>query len=1100
MPTTSKKNVRGRKRSVKSKNKDRVARTKRVIKKVSTRAREKTDTKLDRGKRKRIRKTGLSLIHCPEGFDGSQARPLNTLMTVAKTQELGCRFCKFFQFSAPNGDLREWRKTAIPNIEHECSTWGVLPRGDSVKTRDEYSQFTLKFKCAPEKCDVLFIGEAPGAAEDSRGYAFVGNSGRLMHELLHADTKIGDKFVTRFTNVIRCQPWNTPDGGQKNPTLAEARYCAGFLTNEIVQTEPKMIVTLGALALKTVFGSTGATLKKLDGRIQKLVIEDREVFVFPLYHPAYILRNDHLTPKYIKSLKKLERYLKEIKATGTIKASKARKAKYEIVCDFKRALRIIKGFRESKKKFAYDIETKASFVRRNGKSYPNLHTRKVKIALVGLCNTPGVAYCIPYFHVEVKWTKAQRKKIRKALVRLLEDPEIEKVAQNKKFDNTAFEMYWDAKIPWTAHDTMTDHYILDEEPGTHGLDHLSYEYTPKLAGYKEKIVDAERRFDYDFTRIPLKDGGEYNCLDADATLQISNILDKKLEKDPQLWRVAKNFLRRATPALGTLERNGAMIDLDAAERVREKYVRQNKKIDAELFALPAIQRYQAFRRRKIIQARKSGPDARKTYKGRMSALSAGERKQLKVNLSSVNQIRDILYTHLGYPVSKKTKNNAAATDKSVLIQFAAKYKCRFCELLMERRLNKLIVNTYIDTIVHDVLRMRDGLLHGSFLLHVTVTGRSSSQDPNMQNFPNKGGGDVKRLFISRFNSPYEERATNLLRKADAGELEWDYVIDELRDVGVILDYDYSQIELRILAVFSRDPTMLRIYRDGGDIHLETTLAIFNMSRKQWDALDKGEKKRRRTIAKRVNFGVIYGSGAKGICELLAKENPPIYIEVEEAEQFIVRLFKKYKGAKKWIDNVLARLHKHGELRTVMGRLRRLPEIDSVKASNQKRAERQGPNALIQSAASDITITALTLITELFQIMAKESGLESAVILTIHDSIVFDCKLGEVKQVAEAVEEIMSNISKYGSIIWGDDFDWEWLTTIPVSVDGEIGPNYRDKYEFGQLDPSDPNKIYKAFATSLLGDGKEKNDLSRFVGSLERDEKDFAEAGMEAVYG
>lgn len=1019
-------------------------------------------------------------------------------MAVGQNQEFGCKFCKFYQFSCKSKkDLQDWQGKSVPNVDHECHTWGVKPRGDSEKDRNAWGRITLSFQKAPKTCDILFVGEAPGETEDQKGYAFVGRSGQLMHEVLHSDTKIASKYAVRFTNVVRCWPWRTPNGSQKTPAIPETKHCAGFLTDEIKRTQPKVIVTLGAVALKVVMGSNGASLRKLDGKIREIKVDGRKIYVFPVYHPAYILRNDHLAGDYIDNFRELERSMKKI-AKGKSPRRKIAEGHYEICRSFKRAMRVIREFRKSKKKFAYDIEAKVNFTRRNGETSPNVNVRGAKIALVGLCNEPGKAFCIPYFHREVDWTKQQRKKIKKSLSALLMDNEIPKVAQNKKFDNGAFKVLWGVDIPWEVDDTMSDHYVTDETQGTHSLDHLAYQYATDLAGYKEAIEPLEKQYDYDFTKIPLDQGGVYNCKDVDVTLRVSNKLDKKIEKDPKLWRLAKNFLRRGIAALGVIERNGVMIDLDAAETLRAKYKGQMDRIEKELRGLPVIQKYQAFRRRSLIHKRKRGPKARKTWKARVGKLSAGELKLVKVNFGSPDQVSEILYKHLGYKVTKKTDAHKPSTDKEMLIKFISEKKCRFSELLMEYRLVEKIISTYIDSIVHDVMQMRDGMLHGSYSLTGPVTGRTSSSDPNLQNFPNKGDGDVKRLFISRFRSPYERKVISLLTSAVKGETQWDDVIQELYDVGVILDYDYSQIELRILAIFSQDPVLLKIYREGGDVHLETTLAIFNCSLEEWNSLDKGEKKRRRTIAKRVNFGTVYGSGAAGIVDILAKENPPIYISEDEAQKFIDRLFKKYKGVRRWIDKVLETLHKDEQLRSAMGRLRRLREIGSIDRKNQSRAERQGPNALIQSAASDVTVTSLILLVELFEQMAMEKGLESKVILTVHDSIVFDCKLGEVVMVAEIIEEIMTNIPTYGGIIWGEDFDWSWLERIPIKTEGEIGPNYRDKYEFGSTDEKDPHKLYKAFATALLGDGKPKDDDSRYVGSIEKDENNRLEAQKAAT--
>lgn len=297
---------------------------------------------------------------------------------------------------------------------------------------------------------------------------------------------------------------------------------------------------------------------------------------------------------------------------------------------------------------------------------------------------------------------------------------------------------------------------------------------------------------------------------------------------------------------------------------------------------------------------------------------------------------------------------------------------------------------------------------------------NSSADPNMQNIPNKGASIVKRMIVSRFGKN-----------------------------GCILQGDYSQIELRVLASVSRDKVMLKVYRDGKDIHKETTLSIFPAELKKlgkgtveeiYDSLEESDPathKKMRTVAKRINFGVCYGIGAEGIVNLLRSEG--IVITEEEAAEYIDRFYRKYPGVDRWIKNVRAKLERDEKCVSVYGRTRHLPAVASEDHELVAQAKRQGPNFMIQNPASETTVTACILLSEYI----KKHKMKSRLIMNVHDSIVIDAHRSEVAKLAKVQKTIMENIPKYGKSIWGADFDFSFLKRVPIIADIDVGVNYAD---------------------------------------------------------
>jgi DNA polymerase-1 len=354
--------------------------------------------------------------------------------------------------------------------------------------------------------------------------------------------------------------------------------------------------------------------------------------------------------------------------------------------------------------------------------------------------------------------------------------------------------------------------------------------------------------------------------------------------------------------------------------------------------------------------------------------SAGER----FNINSNPQLRVILFEKLGLPVKKKT-STGASTDASVLQELAEEGH-QLPALLMEYRELAKLESTYLDTLPELILP-RDGRLHTSYNQTVAATGRLSSSDPNLQNIPIRRelGRDIRRGFIP----------------APGWQL---------------IAADYSQIELRLLSHLSHDPAFVHAFSSGADIHRETAAIIFGIP---VDAVTPEMRARAKTI----NFATIYGQGAHALSRQLR-------ISTQEARDFIATYFERFKGVRQYLDGMVAFARDHGYVETIFHRRRYIPELKEKNFNIRAFGERVATNAPIQGSAADLIKIAMIRIHH----RLKKEGLESQMILQVHDELVFEAPETEVGHVSELVREEMEGAA---------------TLSVPLVVDLGVGSNWVD---------------------------------------------------------
>jgi DNA polymerase-1 len=348
------------------------------------------------------------------------------------------------------------------------------------------------------------------------------------------------------------------------------------------------------------------------------------------------------------------------------------------------------------------------------------------------------------------------------------------------------------------------------------------------------------------------------------------------------------------------------------------------------------------------------------------------------NIGSLPQLRQVLFDELKLPSWKKTPKGEPSTDMEVLEDLASRHPLP--KLLIDHRHFAKLKSTYLDAL--SSLADEDGRVHASFNQVVAATGRLSSSDPNLQNIPirSEDGGQIRQAFVAGFPG-------------------WS-----------LLAADYSQIELRILAHYTKDPALVRAFAEDVDVHTAVASRIFGVPEANVDA-------NQRRVAKTVNFGVIYGIKPFGLASRLG-------ITQVEAAAFIDAYFNEYASVEAFMNRTLEGAARDGYVETILGRRRMINGIKNTTGRNLNTAERTAVNAVIQGSAADLIKRAMLEVDR----QIKLEGWKARLLLQIHDELVFEAPDAEVDALARLVRQAM-----VGAIT----FD------VPIQVDVSVGPNWLD---------------------------------------------------------
>jgi len=351
------------------------------------------------------------------------------------------------------------------------------------------------------------------------------------------------------------------------------------------------------------------------------------------------------------------------------------------------------------------------------------------------------------------------------------------------------------------------------------------------------------------------------------------------------------------------------------------------------------------------------------------------------NIKSSQQLGRILFEKFKLPVQKKTKKKTGySTDVNVLTTLAEKHELP--EIILRHRTLAKLKSTYTDALL-DLVHPETGRIHTSYNQTVTATGRLSSSDPNLQNIPIRTdeGMEIRKAFVPR--------------------KDW-----------ILVSADYSQIELRILAHYADDDILIEAFNNDEDIHTRTATEVFQI----FPSFVTSELRRQ---AKVINFGIVYGMSPYGLSKELG-------ISQKMAKTYIDNYFSRYKGVKRFVDQTISDARKTQKTSTLLGRIRLLPDINSSNKVVREFAERTAINTPVQGTAADLIKLAMIRVDAAF----REGGLNSAMLLSVHDEIVFEVPPEELASVKVLVKEIMEGI---------------WNLKVPLKVNLASGDNWAEAH-------------------------------------------------------
>ena len=550
----------------------------------------------------------------------------------------------------------------------------------------------------------------------------------------------------------------------------------------------------------------------------------------------------------------------------------------------------------------------------------SLDPMRAQIVGISLATTVGEAAYIPLRHSYAG--APDQLPFDDVLARLkpwLENASKPKLGQNIKYDTHVLANAGIA-IQGYAHDTMLQSYVLEAHK-PHGLASLAERHLGRK-GLSYEDLCGKGAHQISFAQVDIERAAEYSCEDSDMTLHVHQTLWPQIEADAGLLHIYRDIEMPTSAILGRIERTGVLID-------SAKLAAQSQQLAERMMALEQ-QAYEL----------------------------AGQ----PFNLGSPKQIGEILFEKLGLPVKKKTASGSPSTDEEVLTELAADYPLP-AKLLENRSLAKL-KGTYTDKLPL-MVNPATGRVHTNYAQAVAVTGRLSSNDPNLQNIPIRTpeGRRVREAFI-----PPPGHS--------------------------ILSADYSQIELRIMAHMSSDPGLLKAFAEGVDVHRLTASEVFGA------ALAEVSNEQRR-YAKTINFGLIYGMGAFGLAQSLG-------IERGAAALYIERYFERFAGVRRYMDQTKESARAKGYVETLFGRRIYLPEINGGNGPRKSGAERQAINAPMQGTAADLIKLAMIAV----QGVLDSEQRATKMIMQVHDELVFDVPAAELNWARAEVPRIMASVAQF----------------------------------------------------------------------------------------
>ena len=561
---------------------------------------------------------------------------------------------------------------------------------------------------------------------------------------------------------------------------------------------------------------------------------------------------------------------------------------------------------------------------------------KADIVGISLAVKEGEGYYIPVGHNA--GTNLSLKKILSALEPSMTNPNIGKIAHNAKYDYIVLAKHGLVVSPLTF-DTMLAEFIIDPSSFNLGLKNLAFSKLGEEMTHIEELIGKGKK-QISMADVAIESVAPYAVADAEVPLRLMALQENDLKRVSG-EKLLENMDMPLTPVLAMMEMEGILLDLPFFEKMSKELTKRLGEIEKQIF-----------------------DSVGKTF-----------------NVNSTQQLSDVLFVTLGLEPPDKGKKTASghySTAAVVLELLSGKHPV--VDWVLEHRELSKIKSTYVDALPPAV--DENGRVHTSYSQIGAVTGRLSSNNPNLQNIPirTETGRRVRNGFIAKKGN-------------------------------VLLSVDYSQIELRIVSHMAQDEAMMTAFRADEDIHATTAGAIYGVD-------PEAVTKDMRRHAKAINFGLIYGMSAFGLTRSTE-------LTLAEAETFVKTYFQKFPGVKTYLDGIRKQAAEQGYVETLLGRRRYFPALQTkTNPQLRNREEREAINAPIQGTAADIMKIAMLKIPPAL----AEAKLKAKMLLQVHDEIVLECPKDELEKTATVIKETMANA---------------YPLDIPLSTEARYGDNWGD---------------------------------------------------------
>jgi DNA polymerase-1 len=783
-----------------------------------------------------------------------------------------------------------------------------------------------------------------------------------------------------FTQAIKCRTFD------QDASNGDIKTCKTYLEQEIELLKPQYILALGNEALLATVGRSGIT--KYRGRI---FTRPDGIEVIPTISPASIKRNPGQQPGYLADLRLFVNKVLD-------RENGIPMPRYSVI-DTREKLDSLKRALSITTELDFDVETARG-------DYFNDEGRLVSLSATAIIDTESgpkrYVFALPLYHPESPW-KAKHRSVIKYLAPELEG--IKKVTAH----NSPYDLKWMIAygVKMKVHfDTMLAIHLLNENVQKG----LKPQAQARL-GVEPWGIDTR-----DLLSKPLEDILKYNVLDTWYMHHIRLQLEEELDTQPMVKKVFKHVMIAGVNELVISEMRGIWLDV---ERLKERTPIMREKLED-------------IERRILIEAGLAvdmpgagyaeiewlSPDNTNAPED-MLITDWPIQKVLKTrgpvyaepNFNASKFARWMLFEHLGLPVVErgKDKPNGDSGDPSMAegVMLTLRDKHPVVNLMLERVEYQKTLSSFFEPYAE--LYDDDHRIHTNFKLAGTVTGRLSS-----------GKNDEEKISAVRGKL----RGVNLqqvprnpfIRGVFGAPPGWSFV-----------ESDYSQIELRIVALLSRDPTMLHLYKTGADIHLATAASVLGIPASQ---VTKDDRKK----AKAVNFGFVYGMGWRKFIQTAFEKYNAVFTE-DEARAVRAAFFEQFSGLQPWHARQRRLVNKYGRVQSPIGRIRHLPDIHSPDEGVRAEAERQAINSPVQSIASDMAVMAMVQINKKF----RKKGIEGYCVGLVHDAVNYEVRDDHLARALPIIKNTMEDMGivekKFGVHI-----------DIPIIADLKVGRYWGDARE------------------------------------------------------